>query len=119
MKKPKLKFSEKDAQNSIVAWLTAKRMFFYRQNTGANVTTYKRVDGSSGRYFTKFGCPGSPDIVLICAGIYVGIECKSSSGRQSPAQKDFQDRLEKVGGVYILARSIDDVQKRLKDEGFI
>jgi len=111
MKKPKIKFSEKDAQKSIIAWLTAKRMFFYRQNTGTFAT-------EAGGYY-RFGTVGAPDIVLICAGIYVGIECKSSSGRQSPAQKDFQERLEKVGGVYILARSMDEVQKRLKDEGFI
>jgi len=111
MKKPKIKFSEKDAQKSIIAWLTAKKMFFYRQNTAALPT-------EAGGFY-RFGTPGAPDIVLICAGIYVGIECKSSSGRQSPAQKDFQERLEKVGGVYILARSIDEVQKRLKDEGFI
>jgi hypothetical protein len=52
---------------------------------------------------------GSPDIVCVINGQYVGIECKGTKGKQSDNQKDFQRRLEAAGGRYILARSLDDV----------
>lgn len=82
-------------------YLSLKKIFHYRNNTGATKTA------SGG--FMRFGAKGSPDIIAVVDGFYVGIECKMGSGRQSPDQKAFQEALEEAGGIYILARSIDDL----------
>lgn len=91
--------------NELVAaccqWLFMHRIFHYRNNSGALRTEH----GS----FVRFGAKGSPDIVAVKDGVYVGLECKMGSGRQSPAQKDFQGQLERAGGKYFVVRSIDDL----------
>jgi hypothetical protein len=46
-------------------------------------------------------------------GVCYGIEVKAEKGRQSDAQKEFQVRLEAAGGVYVLARGIDEVEKAI------
>lgn len=55
---------------------------------------------------------GTPDIVCVThpAGHYVGIEVKSKVGRLSPEQSAFKTIVERVGGTYILARSVSDVE---------
>jgi hypothetical protein len=92
---------ESDTQKAILEWLAWKHIFHYRNNSGA----FKREDG----HFYRFGAVGSPDIVCIIAGQYVGIEVKAPKGRQSDNQKEFQRQLEAAGGKYILAYSIADV----------
>lgn len=59
--------------------------------------------------YVRFGATGSPDIIAVINGQYVGIECKMGSGRQSPAQAFFQKQLESAGGRYLLIRSIDQL----------
>ena len=49
-------------------------------------------------------------ICLISRGTFYGIEVKSEKGRLSPEQQELGSEIEKHGGVYIVARSIDDVQ---------
>jgi hypothetical protein len=96
---------ESDTQKAILEWLAWKHIFHYRNNSGA----FKRDDG----HFYRFGAVGSPDIVCIIAGQYVGIEVKAPKGRQSDNQKEFQRQLEAAGGKYILAFSIDEVAKQI------
>jgi hypothetical protein len=43
-------------------------------------------------------------------GRMLAVEVKTPKGRQSPDQILFQKRLERLGGVYILARSVADVE---------
>jgi hypothetical protein len=43
-----------------------------------------------------------------------GIEVKRPGSKQSDAQREFQVRLEAAGGVYVLAMSIDDVEKQIR-----
>lgn len=59
---------------------------------------------------------GMPDIVCIIRGRFVGIEVKSESGRQRPEQRVWQERIVKAGGVYMLARSWEDVSGALSRE---
>jgi hypothetical protein len=42
-------------------------------------------------------------------GRMLAVEVKASRGVQSPDQILFQKRLERLGGIYILARSVEDV----------
>ncbi len=99
----KQKVLEKDAQRAILGYLKMKGVFHYRNNTGVMFT-------NKGKDMYRFGAVGSPDIICVIDGKYVGIEVKGSSGKQSEGQIKFQKELEAVGGRYILAYSIDDVQ---------
>jgi hypothetical protein len=46
-------------------------------------------------------------------GLAFGIEVKAAKGTQREAQKNWQKACEKRGGIYILARSVEDVYKGL------
>lgn len=102
--------TEKATQKAILDYLTYKGIFHYRQNTGAFQSQYKGKNS-----FVKFGTPGAPDIVMVVDGVYVGIEVKDSARTCSPIdllnenQKLFKQNLERAGGKYIIARSLDDV----------
>jgi len=63
---------------------------------------------------------GMPDICALIKGLFIGIEVKrddKGGGRQSPDQKRWQEMIEKNGGIYILARSWDDVCGKLNEAG--
>jgi hypothetical protein len=84
-----------------------------RNNTGAYKASYTRKDNSVGEYYVRFGRKGWGDIIACSPfGRYIEVECKREDGRQSPEQKQHQADVEQRGGVYILARSIDDLEAR-------
>lgn len=92
---------ESEVQRQILDYLALKHVFHYRNNSGA----FKRDDG----HFYRFGALGSPDVICVVDGQYVGIEVKQPKGRQSDHQKEFQKNLEAAGGKYILAYDLDAV----------
>jgi hypothetical protein len=94
---------ERDIQSSICDYLSARRHFFWRNNTGA-----AKLEG--GR-FIRFGTPGSPDIIVVHVGRPYFLEVKRPGTHQSPEQKAFQAEAEKAGALYAVVRSIDDVQR--------
>ncbi|HEY0140391.1 MAG TPA: hypothetical protein VGF48_05810 [Thermoanaerobaculia bacterium] len=96
---------ESDIQRTILDWLSAKRIFHYRQN---NIPTPLPNGG-----YRPVATPGLPDIVVVLGGRHVGIEVKSRRGIQSPAQQEFERKLRAAGGVYILARSVEDVERAI------
>lgn len=96
---------EKELVNSCLELLTLKKIFHYRNNTGAFST-------STGGFY-RFGTVGSSDIVAVINGKFVGIECKVSKNSQSENQKTFQKDLELAGGIYWLIRNIDDLINNL------
>src|SRR3990167_3953746 len=105
MKKPKLKILEKDIQKSILEWLSWQQIFAWRNNSGRLLITDKKY----GKRMINVGIKGSPDIIAILkGGIFLGIECKSPKMQLTDDQLLFASRLRKAGGIYILARSIDD-----------
>lgn len=57
---------------------------------------------------------GIADLYALKGGRHVWIEVKTPRGRQSDAQREFQAAIESHGGVYMLASSIEDVQKALE-----
>jgi hypothetical protein len=63
----------------------------------------------------RFGLPGTPDIMGIIGpgGRMLGIEVKDAKGRQRPDQKTFERVITSYGGIYILARCVDDVDRAL------
>ena len=103
--------SEHDIQALILIYVTSlPYTFAFRMNTGK-----ARMGGR----FVTFGIPGQPDIFAIIQGRFVGIEVKTVVGRQSKDQKNWQRNCERAGGLYILARSVEDVRVTLEKEGLI
>ena len=97
------------SESAIVAqcleWLALRRIFAWRNNTGSAT-----VDGR----FIRYGHPGSGDILgVLPDGRFLSVECKTATGRQSKAQKLFQKMVESRGGVYVLARSSDDLERAI------
>ena len=56
----------------------------------------------------RFGASGSPDIIAVIDGKYIGFEIKDIKGKQSENQVIFQEALEQAGGKYYLIRTIDE-----------
>lgn len=61
---------------------------------------------------------GTPDLLGVILrgngiGQAFGIEVKAPKGRQREAQVAFQTAWERRGGIYVLARSVDDVYRGL------
>lgn len=103
--------SEHDIQSLILIYITSlPHTFAFRMNTGK-----ARMGGR----FVTFGIPGQPDIFAIIQGRFVGIEVKTAVGRQSKDQKNWQRNCERAGGLYILARSVEDVRTALSSAGLI
>jgi hypothetical protein len=85
----------------------SKHGMCWENNTGAALV--------GGRYI-RFGLKGSSDILACVKKIFVGIEVKVGRDRTSADQKKFGAALERAGGIYIVARSVEDVIERLKKE---
>lgn len=61
-----------------------------------------------------YGLVGSSDLIgLLPTGKFLGIEVKTPTGRLSPEQKRFAAMVRRQGGVYIEARSPQDVREAL------
>jgi Holliday junction resolvase-like predicted endonuclease len=56
---------------------------------------------------------GVSDIIAVKQGVVYFIEVKNEKGKQSPAQKVFQKKLEEHGGTYVLTRSLVDLKRFL------
>ena len=108
--KDKKKILEADVQSAILKkYATRPDMRLWRMNVGA--TAYP---GEPTRY-VKFGVPGFSDLHgILPNGHAIYIECKRPvGGKQSEDQKTFQGVIESMGGTYILASSVDDVDQVL------
>jgi hypothetical protein len=67
-----------------------------------------------GRRVVRFGVPGQADITgILPNGRRLEIEVKAPDGRQSEDQRNFQRMIERFGGLYVLARSVEDVAKAI------
>ena len=79
----------------------------WRNNTGA-------LTDQRGQLIT-YGLKGSADILGLISpeGRFVAIEVKNERGKQSVSQAAFERMIKSMGGIYILARSVDDVYRGL------
>jgi hypothetical protein len=62
---------------------------------------------------TRYGLPGQADIAGVLRGRHVEIEVKTPTGSQSRQQIRWQRAVERAGGTYVLARSVDDALSAL------
>ncbi len=95
--------TERQIQNLILLTFgTRREMRLWRQNTGVARMGPRRV--------VRFGVPGQADLTgILSNGTRLEIEVKTNAGQQTPEQKAYQRIIERFGGVYVLARSVDDV----------
>ena len=100
---------ERDIQLAIIKYLSTLRWLrFWRQNTGVATFGNRRV---------RFGLVGQADISgILPDGRRLEIEVKSEKGKQTREQAWFQAVINKHGGLYILARSVEEVKNGLKEE---
>jgi len=53
--------------------------------------------------------PGSSDLIgLTNQGRFLAVECKSDRGKPTPGQESFIDMVNRLGGIGIVARSVED-----------
>ena len=62
-----------------------------------------------------FSKPGDPDLVACVCGRFIAIEAKTYDGTQRPMQKVRQQQIEDSGGIYLIAKSVDDVKEVCED----
>lgn len=105
--------SESAIQRAILDALRWRGLFFWRNNVspipirkGREIVGVRRVDPH---------IVGMPDIMGIVKGRAVGIEVKKPRGKQSPAQKEWETKMRKAGGIYLVASSVEAVEKALKE----
>ena len=68
-----------------------------------------------GNRFVRFGFPGCPDVLgQLRDGRLLGVEVKSRTGRLSPEQSLFLERIRAAGGVGFIARDCRDVLRELQ-----
>ena len=97
---------ERAVQKAILIYLRARGCLVAVTDASA---AYK-----AGAYFGDALPAGWPDITgLLPDGRFIGVECKSPTGRQSPVQKHIEQEIRKRNGLYVLARSVDDVERAL------
>ncbi len=71
-------------------------------------------NGRGGYRFSSQGKRGVADIIgILPGGQHLEIEVKSTVGKQSPEQMIHQKRVEELGGMYIVARSVKDINHLL------
>jgi len=116
---------ESPVQRLILDWLAAEHYLAFRMNTGvakfddrfvkfgvkgmADILTFKSTDYI---YECTYAGSGTPwDAKAIRLQMPIWIETKATKGKQSEFQKSFQRQVEEHGHIYILAKSLEDVQK--------
>ena len=99
---------ERAVQRECLAWLRKHGALVAVTDAG---TAYR-----AGAFFGD-GIPrGWPDITgLLPDGRFIGVECKAKGGRQSPTQKRMEQEILNRNGIYILARSAEDVRKGIEN----
>lgn len=98
---------ESEIQRTILQYLEIRGIFHWRNNTGAL---------KSDTRFVRFGHKGSSDIVgVLPGGRALFIEVKRRTGRLTEAQKEFIARAHMAGALAFEARSVEEVDRRLRE----
>jgi hypothetical protein len=100
--------SESKLVKAALEYLSYRGVYAFQvKNTGVYDPKIKR--------FRKFS--GTPGVADICGampgGRFIAVECKMPKGKQSLDQKLFEAFIKGQGGLYILARNLDDIQEAL------
>ena len=104
-----MKSTEAKIQTEIVKYIqTEKLLFCSVPNEAAGKDAAIRMS----KLKTMGLKSGAPDLlVFLPGGRTLGLEVKSPTGAQSPAQIDFALKMAERGHLYFVVRSVDDVKK--------
>ncbi len=118
--------SEREIQKSILDWLQLKGIFawkasstgIYDQKRGA----FRKNPHTAGvadiigiiQGAVVHSIPGMISHIPCNAGVFLAIEVKAAKGKLSIAQQSFRDAVRLNGGLWIEARSLEDVIKALE-----
>lgn len=86
------------------------KLVFVRNNSFAG--HIKRKNGSKG--YVKNNKKGSSDYFIFMQDLTIHLELKSEKGKQSDNQFAYQNKIEKLGHIYKIVRSVDEVDKLIK-----
>lgn len=88
--------------NETLVALSQVGVMAWKNNTGV-------ARSAAGGAFA-FGLPGSADIVgcIPPCGRFLAVECKTGRGEPSEQQGKFGQAVEERGGLYVVARSVED-----------
>ena len=88
--------------NAIVRTL-GRKWVLWENRTGTVATR-------DGRYIA-YGLKGSADILgFLPGGFFLAIECKTGNGQLDPRQLAFRRTVERHGGCYVIARSVEQAE---------
>ena len=105
---------ETNIMNKIMIKMSQKGYLIWRNQVGL----FKTLDGRT----VNIGIKGSSDLMAVkptvitpemvgqTLAVFVAVEVKAATGRQSEPQKKWQKAVEKLGVKYILARSENDIE---------
>ena len=117
------KVLEKYVKKAILDYLQLKGVLAWNNPTGGAFIPFEKEtpEGGSPRgHFLQFGKKYSPDIIgVLPGGKFIGIEAKSSkedgtNKARREGQAAFGAEITKRGGVWIRAKSVEDVMEELK-----
>jgi hypothetical protein len=101
--------------------LIQQQIFIWLNNTYRNLIIHSVPNGSStgdARIISQMSqlgmVRGIADLIIwLPNGKAIMVEVKNSTGSQSADQIKIQQKLEKLGGIYILVRSLDDFKQKI------
>ena len=104
------RYLEDALQKSCVRWFSYQwakytELFFHVPNGG------RRNPVEAAKFKAMGVKPGVADLLLLVPNKfypYMAIELKSKKGRASDHQNQFRDAVERVGGKYVLVRSLEE-----------
>lgn len=103
--------SEKQIENQILSWLKMKGIMAWKVKT---VGTFDQKLGKF-RKPSAWYRKGVADIIGIYKGKPLAIEVKSKTGSLAPHQREFLEEFAREGGIAMMARSVEQVEKVLNE----
>ncbi|MCK5603237.1 hypothetical protein KAR91_15245 [Candidatus Pacearchaeota archaeon] len=101
----KIKQLESAVKDAIYTYLEMKRYHWWPVNNVGIYDPTKKIYRKPKEGHKK----GVPDVEMLHNGQYYAIELKSSVGKQTKDQIEFQKKTEANGGIYLLVRKVDDL----------
>ncbi len=103
---------ERDILNSVCQYLSEQGLFFWRSN---NIPVFGRNNAGkmTFRSMPKHSLKGVPDIIVIVAGSFIGLEIKRPNAELRPDQITFRAKCIENGGHYHVIHSLDEVRMYL------
>lgn len=109
--------TEAEVLRHVLSWLTSRRLFHWRNNSGARL-----LPGHGGKgQFVRWGRVGSGDVFVLLPphGRLVSLECKRPGCNPTAAQQDWMRLIREAGGVAAVVTSVADVERVLREEGWV